>query len=166
MDIKKYRFLNKKFYGIVDLNDFSSEDQCLNIIGAAIKNDINFIELKTKNIAPVKIVNFAKKVRELTSFFEALLVIESRADIAQLVCADGVFLNEDDITSSMVRELINEENFLIGKNMPDGNITSLDCDFAICQNSNIKEKEIPIFFLDNQTTERKAFKLGSKYLED
>ena len=166
MDIKKYRFINKNSYGIVDLNVFSSDDQCLDVIGVALKTGVNFIELKTNNISPLKMVNFAKKVRELTSFFEAILLIESRTDIAQLVCADGIFLNGDDIPPSMVRELINEENFLIGKNMSDRNIMSFDCDFAICKNSNIKEKEIPIFFLGNQTAKRKAFKLDPKYLED
>ena len=58
-------------------------------------------------------MSIVKKARELCSYFDALLVIFDRIDIAKLAEADGVVLNNDTISPIDAKKLV-EDGMLIG----------------------------------------------------
>lgn len=113
MKINKLRLLNKTNYLIANLNNFNSANDFLNEIAAQLNNGTQIVQLLTSNISPKEIINCGKRVRELCSVYEALLIVEGRADIAQILHADGIHLSENDMGITEAKYLT-EGGLIIG----------------------------------------------------
>ena len=116
MKINKLRLINKKEYLIVSREKFSKDNDFLDYIAASLENGIQIIQLKEKHFNDKRTIELGKKIRELCSIYEALFIVNSRADIAQLVHADGIHLDADGIDSLSARELLGQ-NIIIGKTL-------------------------------------------------
>lgn len=118
MNINQLRLKNKKKYLIVNSDKFKTENDFLDAIAQKLNEGIDIIELRETNTTPNKIIRIGKKIRELCSIFNTLFIVNDRIDIAQIVQADGIFLNKYSIDIISARKLTNEET-IIGKYVSD-----------------------------------------------
>jgi len=89
------------------------EDQFCAGIEAALKGGVRAIQLREKNLSEGELRTLAKDVLKLTQKYNALLIINHRADLAHDIGADGVHLTE---SSPAVRKIRKQfPGLLIGK---------------------------------------------------
>lgn len=89
------------------------EDQFLAGIEAALKGGVRAIQLREKNLPEHELRSLANDVLKLTRQYNALLIINHRAELADAIGADGVHLTE---SSPAVRKIRKEfPALLIGK---------------------------------------------------
>ena len=88
---------NKNINLIVSSENIKDDNIFLNSVADALNNGVQIIQLKDKHSSPKRIVELGRKLRELTSLFDALFFINGRADIAYALEADGVHLEEEDL---------------------------------------------------------------------
>ncbi|MDH5459048.1 MAG: thiamine phosphate synthase [Nitrospinota bacterium] len=89
------------------------EGQFLAGIEAALKGGVRAIQLREKNLPEDELCTLAKDVLKLTRQYNALLIINHRAELAHDIGADGVHLTE---SSPAVRKIRKEfPDLLIGK---------------------------------------------------
>ena len=69
-----------------------------------------------------------KKIRELCSIFNVILIIENRIDVAKAVCADGVILNENELPPEFAKEFL-DENSIIGVSAGTENLDFSEFDY-------------------------------------
>lgn len=81
-------FITDRTYCSLSIND---------MVSAALAAGIRFIQYRDKVKTRREIYNEAVRLRELTSRFRAVLIINDHADIALAVNADGVHLGQDDL---------------------------------------------------------------------
>ena len=138
MDIKKALFINKTKYAKFYLNN---NDNWLDIIADYLKKGYKVIELNIGSLDDNIFLDIAKKVRQLTSIYEALLIIANRADIAKLVKADGIIIDNASMGFNDVKKIVDSET-LIGFN-------TVNCDFSfdfyLTDNDNDNAVSIPCY---------------------
>ncbi len=132
MKINQLRLLNKKEYLIVNSNQFSSDNDFLDFIASKLEQGTQIIQLDEKHFDDKKTIEIGKRIRELCSIYEALFVINSRLDIAQIIDADGVHLEENGITPHQARELLGE-NAIIGISAKDTTEITNEIDYIITE---------------------------------
>ena len=93
---------------ITDRSYFKGQKIFLTAVEEALKGGIKALQLREKNLPDSEIIQLGIQLRLLTSKYEAKLIVNSRADIAEKIGADGVHLTE---TSSHANE--------VKRNFPD-----------------------------------------------
>ncbi len=114
MKINKFRLLNRKKYTIVSSENYNSENDFLDSIASELEQGSQIIQLCEKNFNDKKTIELGKKIRELCSIYDALFIIWQRADLVQILHADGIHLDKNGISITDARELLGE-NIIIGK---------------------------------------------------
>ncbi|MBR2068835.1 MAG: thiamine phosphate synthase [Candidatus Gastranaerophilales bacterium] len=140
LDIKNTILKNKKTCYIFDVTNIT--DDMLDKIAFALNNGANIIQLNPKNITSIEFLNFSIKVRQLTSLFNALLIIQDRVDIAIMTESDGVFLDKNSADISYVKKIFDSSK-LIGSDLT----YALNSDYII-SNKPYQDK-ITYIFEDN-----------------
>ena len=74
----------------------------------ALKKGIRMVQLREKELSGLEYYQLAKRVRELTQDYDAMLFINDRVDIALAVNADGVHLPEKGLPPSVVKRIAPE----------------------------------------------------------
>ena len=146
MKINQLRLLNKKEYLIVSSNQFSSDNDFLDFIASKLEQGTQIIQLDEKHFDDKKTIELGKKIRELCSIYEALFIINTRIDIAQIIQADGVHLEENGITPHQARELLGE-NIIIGISVKNTTKITKEVDYIITEKS-AENLEITQFISD------------------
>jgi len=83
---------------------------------AALGAGVRTVHLREKQATTLEIYNLARRLRQLTRRYDALLVINDRADVALAVGADGVHLGWQSLPVAEVRRLVGRGR-LIGKSV-------------------------------------------------
>lgn len=107
------RLKDKKLYLVTSSDKFSNDDDFLNAVASSLKGGVQIVQLREKNSSAKRILELGKKIRELTSLFNAIFIVNDRIDIAQALDADGVHLGQDDMDIKDAREIIGH-NKIIG----------------------------------------------------
>jgi thiamine-phosphate pyrophosphorylase len=100
-----YTLKEKNVYKVKDLNDlrlhlitdrslFKKQKYFFNAVEAALMGGVKALQLREKDLPDSELIKLGIHLRTLTSNYEAKLIINSRADIAQKISADGVHLAE------------------------------------------------------------------------
>lgn len=103
----------KILYLIVDLKDGDEK------VREALKEGVDFVQLREKNVSSAKYLSDALHMRRLVDEcnekygHDTLLVINDRLDVALLSKADGVHLGKDDIPVDVARKYVGRD-FIIG----------------------------------------------------
>ncbi len=113
MDINQIRLKDKKYCLVADLDIFDDEDEFLNAIASGLKVGFQMIQLKAKNSVAGRMVEVGKKIRNLCSMYGAVFVVNDRADVAKIVEADGVHLDQYGIAVHCAREIL-DSNAIVG----------------------------------------------------
>lgn len=72
---------------------------------AVLQAGADLIQLREKSLGDAELLRRARRLRELTSSFDALLVINDRPDIARLANADAVHLGQNDLPVDEARRI-------------------------------------------------------------
>jgi len=83
-------------------------------VEAALRAGVRAVQLREKQAATLELYDLARHLRELTRQYDALLLINDRADVALAVEADGVHLGWQSLPVAEVRNLVGPE-LLVGK---------------------------------------------------
>ncbi len=147
MKINKLRLLNRRKYTIVNSENYNSENDFLDAVALSLEQGSQIIQLCEKHFNDKKTIELGKKVRELCSIYGALFIIWQRADLVQILNADGIHLDENSISIHMAKELLGE-NIIIGKSInTEEEITNAiknDADYIFIKNT-VKTYKIPHF---------------------
>ncbi len=126
MNIKKYLLDKRKLYLVTNSDKFNSDDEFLDRVALALKNGVDIIQLREKNRPAKEIIELGFKIRELSSNFNTLFIVNDRVDVAKIVKADGVHLGQDDISFASAREILGEEAIIgISTHKPDDAIKAM-----------------------------------------
>ncbi len=109
MDIKKYLLKDKRLYLVTNSDNFDSDSEFLDRVALAIKSGVDIVQLREKNKPASKIIEYGKIIRQLTSEYGALFIVNDRVDLAQILNADGVHLGQDDIDIHSARKILGEK---------------------------------------------------------
>ncbi len=91
-----------RLYAITDSKRYPDMLQRLE---KALKRGIRMVQLREKELSGLEYYQLAKRVRELTQDYDAMLFINERVDIALAVNADGVHLPEKGLPPSVVKRI-------------------------------------------------------------
>lgn len=91
-----------------DLNNSSHEKQ----VQTACEAGVRWVQLRVKNKPFSEWLEIAKIVREITSSFGAVLIINDNAEIASLVNADGVHLGQENLPWTEARKILGSNRFI------------------------------------------------------
>ncbi|MBR5304182.1 MAG: thiamine phosphate synthase [Candidatus Gastranaerophilales bacterium] len=111
MNIKDAQLKNKNKAIWIDSQNFC-QDLILNTAGEVLNNGIKIIQYNFKTAPDKQNIEVGIKLRQLCSIFEALLFINSRADIAQIIEADGLCLFDDDMSLNQARKIFHNDIIL------------------------------------------------------
>ena len=130
----KYKLENRNKYVSIEFMENEVEDAFLDRLASLLANGCDIICFDGKILSDKNFVELAKKVRLLTAQFGAIFLIKNRADVAFIVEADGICLDEQGLEVKDCRQILGE-NSLIG-------FESFDCkdvedvDFFVTTNEN------------------------------
>ncbi len=113
-DIKQILLKNKSEYVFINFDDFKNEDDLMNFTALKLKEGKNFIIYNCSLKSPSKTLKTALKIRQLCSIYEAVFIVSSRLDIAQIAHADGYHMTEDDIDLRYIKKYFDKDK-IIGK---------------------------------------------------
>ncbi|MEM8829588.1 MAG: thiamine phosphate synthase [Cyanobacteria bacterium P01_G01_bin.19] len=90
----------------------SPEPEILKIVEAALKGGLNLVQYRDKNADDRDRLEMADKLCQLCHRYNALFIVNDRADIALAVDADGVHLGQNDAPVAFARELLGSQKIV------------------------------------------------------
>ena len=90
---------------VVTSSEHSAGRSTETIVQAALDAGVRLVQLREKNMTARELFECGRRLRKLTSHYDALLIINDRLDIALAVGADGVHLGLDDLPLDAARRL-------------------------------------------------------------
>ncbi len=98
-----------------------SKDRFFEVVSEALAGGVDALLVREKQMDSARLLAFASRLRELTSSFNAKLIIHTQADIAKAVSADGVHLASTDLAEiPSVREWLNSPEITISASCHNG----------------------------------------------
>ena len=76
------------------------------LAGAFLAGGARFLQLRAKRLTGAAFLDTAKAIVELARPFDAMVIVNDRADIARLSGADGVHVGQEDLSPRAVREVV------------------------------------------------------------
>ena len=92
-------------YAIVDAE---VADRPLALAFQALNAGCAVVQLRAKRLDDVSFLEIAKRVRSACTHARVPFVVNDRADIARLVCADGLHLGQDDLSIEDARRVVGD----------------------------------------------------------
>lgn len=127
LDLKKYLLNNKNLYLVTNSDLFESDDKFLDAIAQALDGGVDIIQLREKKANARHIIELGQKIRQLTSMYNALFIVNDRVDIAKIVNADGVHLGQDDVKIDYAKEILGFDKIIgISTHQPDQAIKAVE----------------------------------------
>ncbi len=124
-NIKSLLLKAKNIYLITN-SDGLSEDEFLDKVATCLKAGVKLVQYREKNKSAKEIIETGLKLRQLCSMYDALLIVDDRIDIAQIIDADGVHLGQDDIDINFARKILGEDKIIgISTHKPDDALLAL-----------------------------------------
>ncbi len=111
--LNDYRLSHVKNYKEINKQINETCDEFLDRVASVICNDSDMLQFNQDNISTKDYILLGKKLRELCSIYNVIFVIKNRVDVAKIIEADGVILEEDEISYNEAKEIL-DENVLIG----------------------------------------------------
>lgn len=108
MNLKEALLKNKKSALWIDSADFSHE-LILDTVAKYLNDGTKIIQFYFKNATDKQNIELGFKLRQLCSMFDALLIVNSRADIAQIIDADGLCLSDEDMSLDQAKKIFHND---------------------------------------------------------
>lgn len=81
-------------------------------VRAALSAGVKLIQIREKQVPDRQLLEHARRMRELTKEFDALLIMNDRPDLAVLADADGVHVGQDELTVRDARQIVGPERLI------------------------------------------------------
>ncbi|CCQ50748.1 Thiamin-phosphate pyrophosphorylase [Crocosphaera watsonii WH 8502] len=110
--LQSYRYkklINASLYLVT-----SSTKNLLKTVESALQGGLTLVQYRKKDVDDIIRLEMAQKLSELCHKYDALFIVNDRADIALEVNADGVHLGQQDIPISLARRILGP-NKIIGR---------------------------------------------------
>lgn len=111
-EFNKLKIGNKKFCVRVCASDYVDETELLDSVATVLERDIRFIELGQGEYKDGRFQELVKKVSQLTSMYDATLVLRGSVAVGYFTEPDGIVLSEGDLSISNVQELLGKERII------------------------------------------------------
>lgn len=82
------------------------------VIRQSLEGGVRSVQVREKDLSGAELYRLAVELRNLTNEFDALLIINDRADIAQAVDADGVHIGINSLPIAAVRRVLGPHKFI------------------------------------------------------
>lgn len=82
------------------------------VVQQALEGGAQMVQLREKMLSDGELLFAARRLRELTNAFGALMIVNDRPDIALLSDADGVHIGQEDLPVAEVRKLIGPDRLI------------------------------------------------------
>ena len=92
-----------RLYLITNRSLFESDNNFLEASEAALMGGVRALQLREKNLTDCELIELGTQLRILTSNYNAKLIMNSRADIAKIIDADGVHLTENSAHANEIK---------------------------------------------------------------
>ena len=92
-----------RLYLITDRSLFEGQKYFLSAVEAALMGGVRALQLREKDLSDSELIKLAIQLRILTSNYKAKLIINSCAEIAEKIGADGVHLTETRLPANEVK---------------------------------------------------------------
>ncbi|MDJ0844457.1 thiamine phosphate synthase [Crocosphaera sp.] len=92
----------------------ASTENLFKIVESALQGGLTLVQYRKKNIDDLVCLEMCQKLSELCHKYDALFIVNDRADIALEVGADGVHLGQQDIPIALARQILGP-NKIIGR---------------------------------------------------
>lgn len=117
----------RKLYLITNSDKFLSKELFLDAIASALQGGVDVIRLNETQMPDNVYVDLGRKIRILCDEFGATFIINNRCDIARIVEADGVHLDENSVCIDDAREVLGE-NAIVGHTVhtPEGAVSAFN----------------------------------------
>lgn len=116
----KYILGNKKLCLIANPDSFENEDDFLNAAASSLNGGVDIIQFSGHSMPSKKFIELGKKVKLLCAEYNVVFIIHDRADIAFILDADGIHLEQDSMDIIDVRKILGD-NAVIGVSTQDLN---------------------------------------------
>jgi len=108
MQWQEKAFQQFRLYAVTDLG--RTEARAVQQIEAVLRGGVRAVQLRTKVMPDGAFMRLGRKVRAVTRRYRALLFINDRLDLADLLDADGVHVGVVDMPVSLVRSFFAQRN--------------------------------------------------------
>ena len=92
-----------RLYLITNRSLFENDNNFLEASEAALMGGVRALQLREKNLTDCELIELGTQLRILTSNYNAKLIMNSRADIAKIIDADGVHLTENSAHANEIK---------------------------------------------------------------
>ena len=92
-----------RLYLITNRSLFEGQKYFLTAVEAALMGGVKALQLREKDLSDSELIKLGIQLRVLTSNYKAKLIINSRAEIAEKIGADGVHLTETRLPANEVK---------------------------------------------------------------
>jgi len=92
-----------RLYLITNRSLFENDNNFLEASEAALMGGVRALQLREKNLTDCELIELGNQLRILTSNYNAKLIMNSRADIAKIIDADGVHLTENSAHANEIK---------------------------------------------------------------
>lgn len=110
---KIQKFIASRLYAVTDLREWTERQQ--RYVEDACRGGVDIIQLRAKAFDKETLRKAAFDVREITSRWNVLFIMNDFPDIAREAEADGVHLGQDDASVDQAREVMARDDMLVGK---------------------------------------------------
>lgn len=87
----------------------NNSENILDKIALALNNNIKIIHFYINELSDSKNLELGFKIRQLCSIYDSLLIVNSRADIAKIINADGICLTKNDINIKYAKNILDKD---------------------------------------------------------
>lgn len=81
-------------------------------IRGALEAGVRIVQVREKSLRDRELVEYARRVRQLTREFGALLIMNDRPDLAVLVDADGVHVGQEELSVHDARRIVGQDRLV------------------------------------------------------
>lgn len=120
MNINQLILSNKNGYYIINPSEYKDTDSFLDEAACSLEKGFQIIQLNTNDCCAKTLIERGKRLRELCSLYNSLLIVKERIDIAQILSADGIHLEQDSMDIQQAKEIAGE-NIIIGISVQNQN---------------------------------------------
>lgn len=146
-EFNRIKIANKRFCVRVCASDYQDETALLDSIAVILECDIRFIQLEQGEYKDGFFLELVKKISQLTSMYEATLVIRGNAAVSYFAEPDGVVLSEGDLSISNIRELLGKDRsigYYCGDEISVNNAIKSGVDYIIFSTPSISTNNVVI----------------------
>jgi thiamine-phosphate pyrophosphorylase len=98
--------LEFRLYVILDIDICEQQGNIVEIADQVILGRADVIQLRAKNYSDRKIIKVAQDIIKLAKTSKTLFILNDRADLAQIINADGIHLGQEDICIKDARNIL------------------------------------------------------------